>query len=483
MSKNFIIGKYTLESLTNGMYANPFDLLREYVQNSVDSIDVFKETFECNYESNKIQIVINTIDHSIGLYDNGTGIKSQIAYKTLLDIGNSQKDLRKSRGFRGIGRLSGLGYCDQLTFTTSYSGESIKSILTFDSRKLKELLIPSRTTDETLEEVISQVITFTQLPEKAKAHYFSVEMTGVPDRNGLLDSRKVKDYLIQNMPLYYNKDFKFGELITSKIAQLGYHIPCYQIELVVDGQVEPLYKPYSDILISDRVKHAEERIQDIIVHRFCRGEETTAILWYAKTNFNGTVLNNQTKGIRIRKGNVLIGNHFTMNRFFKEDRFNGWLIGELFVLDVDVIPNARRDDFEQNTACEALSVQIQEWASQISKDIRKASYQRSLSETNRKIVETEDINNLMIEDLGFDDDESSLLNTEESFEIAQVDLIDKLALILGTKEKQTKYSALNINSKLTGEQRKTLERVFDILKEHYPAEITDGLIETVAKKF
>lgn len=39
MSDNIIIGKHTLESLTSGMYADPFVVFREYVQNCVDSID------------------------------------------------------------------------------------------------------------------------------------------------------------------------------------------------------------------------------------------------------------------------------------------------------------------------------------------------------------------------------------------------------------------------------------------------------------
>ena len=39
MKRELIIGKYTLESLTNGMYASPLDMYREYVQNAVDSLD------------------------------------------------------------------------------------------------------------------------------------------------------------------------------------------------------------------------------------------------------------------------------------------------------------------------------------------------------------------------------------------------------------------------------------------------------------
>ena len=39
-----IIGKHTLESLTSGMYADPYVVFREYIQNSTDAIDsAYKE--------------------------------------------------------------------------------------------------------------------------------------------------------------------------------------------------------------------------------------------------------------------------------------------------------------------------------------------------------------------------------------------------------------------------------------------------------
>lgn len=33
------VGKYTLESLTTGMYSDPKIVYREYIQNSVDSLE------------------------------------------------------------------------------------------------------------------------------------------------------------------------------------------------------------------------------------------------------------------------------------------------------------------------------------------------------------------------------------------------------------------------------------------------------------
>ena len=173
MNNNFIIGKYTLESLTNGMYANPLDLFREYIQNAVDSIDDSVEQSTGDLTEHTISIELDTHKKSIKIRDDGKGIPKAIAFKTLLDIGNSQKDLRKNRGFRGIGRLSGLGYCDQLVFSTSYLGETEKSIVVFDAKKLRELLVPGQSNgEETLTDVLSQVVSCSNASEKKRTTLF-----------------------------------------------------------------------------------------------------------------------------------------------------------------------------------------------------------------------------------------------------------------------------------------------------------------------
>ena len=38
-NENVQVGKYTLESLTTGMYSDPKIVYREYIQNSVDSLE------------------------------------------------------------------------------------------------------------------------------------------------------------------------------------------------------------------------------------------------------------------------------------------------------------------------------------------------------------------------------------------------------------------------------------------------------------
>ena len=124
-----IVGKYTLESLTTGMYADNRIIFREYVQNSADAIDkAVAEGILSSREDARIDITIDPIHRDIRIRDNGTGIPAQDVYHNLDDIGNSQKSYHEDRGFRGIGRLGGLGYCKELRFITSYKGEACKTI-------------------------------------------------------------------------------------------------------------------------------------------------------------------------------------------------------------------------------------------------------------------------------------------------------------------------------------------------------------------
>ncbi len=79
--------------------------------------------------------------------------------------------------------------------------------------------------------------------------------------------------------------------------------------------------------------------------------------------------------------------------------------------------------------------------------------------------------------------ESSGIEQGESNELAETDFITKLSMLLDQKKAQTKYTALNINTKLTGEQRKILERVFDLITQEYDKETAERFVNTISMKF
>lgn len=64
---------------------------------------------DINIDVNLIEIKIDADKGYICIADNGCGINSRIFESTLRDIANSGKSSADNKGFRGIGRLCGLG--------------------------------------------------------------------------------------------------------------------------------------------------------------------------------------------------------------------------------------------------------------------------------------------------------------------------------------------------------------------------------------
>jgi molecular chaperone HtpG len=353
---NIEIGKYTLESLTTGMYSDPFIIYREYVQNSVDSLEEAVESGLLEKSSMRIDIIVDEAGKRISIRDNGTGIPSANATATLVNIGNSRKRHVNNRGFRGIGRLGGMSYCDELIFQTSSFGEVTASIVTFDCARLRVLLVPGENEHYDLADVLSEVTTSRTIDEDISMHYFHVVLNRVSDVSGLLDYNEARLYISQVAPLpYRTKYFNRATDVHQFIESLGYQIDEFPVFIgKSELSLEPIYKPNRHRYHSDRNKMKNDEILNI---QFIKVEENGILYaagWYAEGYWWGTISENELSGIRVRKGNILIGDNKTITPIFKEQRFNGWVQGELFVLSDKLIPNARRDDFETNDAYSKL---------------------------------------------------------------------------------------------------------------------------------
>lgn len=176
-----IIGKYVIENLTVGMYDDARCVYREYIQNSADSVD--KAIAENTVEKNNayIHIRINENRRAISFEDNGTGISQKDFVEKLQNVAQSDKEIGKEKGFRGIGRLGGLAYCEKLTFETSFKGEAVKSAMIWDAKKLKEI-VTDRTQKEEAAEVISSVTEFTSEPGRRGKTLFQSYNVGRDER-------------------------------------------------------------------------------------------------------------------------------------------------------------------------------------------------------------------------------------------------------------------------------------------------------------
>ena len=477
-----IIGKHTLESLTSGMYSDPYVVFREYIQNSVDSIDEAIKQKIIPKGTDRIEVCVAPAEKMITIEDNGIGLSTAFAETTLISIGNSKKTSDNSRGFRGIGRLSALSYCSKLIFETSAIEENKGTRIEIDALKLAELLSENSGDDTSVIEVIKKVYQFHTFSEAVHSHYFRVIMKGVDEASGLLSVLDIEDYLSQNIPVPYHPDFTWGKEITKRLRAEKHYEPKYNIYLTFGNNTKQIFKPYRNEFLVDKSKNLYDKINDIsLINIKQQNGDMSAIGWLARTNYLGSIYDKSIKGIRIRKGNILVGDSQTLNVVFKDARFNGWSIGEIFAVDSKLIPNARRDNFEKNPAYFLLYEQLMTIASGIAKDIRSTSLARNaeLSKALEKVEKTTGLANDALEN-GVSSSQKQQIKQQLSLSkelivksatnngvdsIDQEIAFDELDLLIGSMSGATAYKALNVATCLTKIERKTLERVFNILKD------------------
>lgn len=366
------IGKNVIETLTLGMYENAHFIYREYVQNAADQIDVAVEEGILDRKiDGKINILIDDIQKSISIEDNATGIKSDEVLKFLGDVANSQKDRTKRKGFRGIGRLGGLGYCDKLIFETSYKGEATKSILSLNAEMLRRFIDDQADTKDAAT-VISVITSFDKEKEKIDEHYFKVRMESVT-KDELLDKTGVKKYLSMVAPVPFSNDFPFLKKIHSHFNKKNIRIEEYDVHISLNN--EKLYKAYKKDIQSQTGSKPVEIIGIGFMDLRDEEDELIALGWYGISDLLNNIIhqNDIERGIRIRKDNIQIGSEDTLNSFFKEDRFNHHFTGEVHVLGNLFIPNARRDYFNNNKTIETFKTILKARFDELYKDAHIAS--------------------------------------------------------------------------------------------------------------
>lgn len=80
--------------------------------------------------------------------------------------------------------------------------------------------------------------------------------------------------------------------------------------------------------------------------------------WYAVTKFQAALPPQVAmRGLRVRQGNIEIGDEYFLAGLYSERRFAAWHIGEVY-LDYSVKANARRDGFEQSSEHEMFLEQM-----------------------------------------------------------------------------------------------------------------------------
>ena len=371
-----MIGKDMLELVSSAMYVDPMTVYREYIQNAADAVDAARaEGALSATEAGRVDISVNPTKRTVRIRDHGCGIPFRDFGWKLTALGASAKRSGWTRGFRGVGRLAGLGYVRELVFRSRVPGEAVVSQLRWDCRRLKAVL--RDTSDDTgVADLIRKVTTLETVEiDDAPARFFEVELRGIVRlRNDrLMSPSAISEYLSQVAPVPFSPKFKFGAELEEALSR---HLQLGELDIRINDADEPLYRPHRDRLGFDGKKSINfDSLSFFQIPSI--DDSIAAVGWVLHHEYEGSLpVGTLVKGLRLRVGNIQVGNHVVLEELFPEPRFNGWSVGEVHVIDHRIVPNGRRDHFEQTVHFHNLANHLTPIARDIARRCRTSSVHR-----------------------------------------------------------------------------------------------------------
>ena len=207
-------------------------------------------------------------------------------------------------------------------------------------------------------------------------HFFKVQMCNIHDsRNDLLNIPAIRSYLSQVAPVPFSPDFVFGKKIDRELSK---NVSSYRNYHIVLNK-EQIFKQYRNTV--NLCRDSIDEIDDIHFVELHNDTNILAFGWLGILNLLGAVNPaSGVDGIRLRCGNILLGNKDILSALFREPRFNHYLVGELHTVDKRLTPNSRRDDFEDSAIKGKLHNEfIKEIGIPFSSKIRALSKERGKS--------------------------------------------------------------------------------------------------------
>ncbi len=362
----FDIGAEIISILTKGMYPDPRDAVREYIQNSIDA--------------NSKNIEIKVRQNSVVIEDNGIGMD----YKTLrkaIRVGISDKTPGKDVGFMGIGLYSAFHLCNTLTIYSKQS-KTLPQLLEMDFLGMRELLSTQKEKrllgemkSEELVDLQSLLTKFIKIPDENSIPLEEfpikqgtrVELVGLnPILDDLLNNfNELYNYLQDVVPLHFNNNFKWSKQIEEKIKGVcqkhSSKFEVVDLKLQVGTKVENLYRPYSNDIFSNN-EPLEPHFEEIVDKGVFLG-----IAWGCLNSSRERIilpekdaLNRNLRGFILKKQGFSIGDRqYFSNYFGNSNTYYHRYTGEIIIINEKILPNASRNDLETSDLKKLFLFQIQ----------------------------------------------------------------------------------------------------------------------------
>lgn len=357
------IGGQLLPILSKGLYTNPLDCIREYVQNSVDA--------------GAKKVTIKITGNSVLVHDTGQGM-DEAQLRSSRKFGISAKDLAEHVGFRGIGIYSGYDLANRLVITTKKADSQDEFIMKFDFGGMKKELDANPPGTVTLSAILSNFTSFSRRQSSAVGKSFTtVQLEDISDVHlrKIANRGELRQYILQNLPVDFSDNFDFKRRITDNLSQ---NVPGYKaviIELQSDDEEdEVVTRPPLNGLREPSIGPISSDGKIIAYYWACLNKENkrldddnlalTKKGVYQPSDYQGFIYKCKgfTIGTRDQLYTLFTAGSGTLYR---------WYTGEIYVIDDQVIPNTARADFETNAAKSRLEIAVKSKLEELEKQAEK----------------------------------------------------------------------------------------------------------------
>jgi len=418
------IGGELLNILSKGLYTNPLDAIREYVQNSIDA--------------GADEVTIHVTGNTVNILDRGSGMD----LKTLLqarEFGVSKKSMEENVGFRGIGLYSGFDLCERLTIRTKTSDSTVVNVLEFNFKAMRDVLEEARKDKERPTIPLADLLgKYTRIyapePTEDEGSFTIVQLQELSEDHihRLSDVNEVKNYILRNLPIKFSDGFNYGEEIEKALVKNVKGYKSSRVILKIDN---------SELVIVEK-----PNIPDLEHPRmgFIYSKGTAvAYYWACLTQTNNKIKDHY--GFVYKVKGFTIGTNEYLRKY--HPRIYEWWTGEIYVIDTNVIPTSARDDFEANRAKQELEKAIGD----VFKGDDKTSLQRVALDTQQK-RRADDVVNGCIERL------SKAQTKFDSGDYDQFSLYEELGDIVRILKNQVKKASNTVNAEKINKQAKSLQQ-------------------------
>ena len=369
-------GGFVLETLTVGMYGEPRNAIREYIQNGFDSVQrAINDLAILGPGCGLIEISLAADKNGLTIRDNGSGLNTKTAVDTLTRVGASSKNPRKNAGFRGIGRLAGIAFSDTVTFTTKAMGETLMTTVVIDGKAMRDAMAPrvaSRTSATDL--MRTYVRAFTSYVLDSNEHFFEVRLDGFTDPpSECVSLDAMEQFVSQVAPVPYRSDFPYRDILSVEEEKSG--IPIEEVRITISDSVEQprdVNKKYGS---SYEFESGQVELTDCDMYR---SDSHAWWAWVGKKAESGSYTDKLVSGLRVRVRNIQIDGTTLVSEIFRDHaksyvRFQDYFLGEVFLRPSAVVPNARRDGFEENSAWRRIREELASVVQQLGKEAYRVS--------------------------------------------------------------------------------------------------------------